>query len=139
MYCFRKLNYFHVDKRILALFYESVIASVWRYCLSCWGGNVSQGGRDKINRIVNQAGRMISEPRQNLEDAYADLLITKLTNVMDDASHPLHDRLAGQLISRSGRMRLPSAVTGRYLSSFVPQAIRIHNANFQRGTISIDM
>ena len=50
---------------------------------------------------------MISEPRQNLEDAYADLLITKLTNVMDDASHLLHDRLAGQLISRSGRMRLP--------------------------------
>ena len=44
-----------------------------------------------------------------------------------------------KLISRSVRMRLPSAVTGRYLSSFVPQAIRIHNANFQRGTISIDM
>ena len=75
---------------------------------------------------------MIGEPRQNLEDAYADLLITKLTNVMDDASHPLHDRLAGQLISRYGRMRLPSAVTGRYISCFVPQAIRIHNANFQR-------
>ena len=70
-----------------------------------------------------------------LEDAYADLLITKLTNV----SHPLHDRLPGQLISGSGRMRLPSAVTGQYLSSFVPQAIKIHNANFQRGTISIDM
>ena len=34
-------------------------------------------------------------------------MITKLTNVMDDASHPLHDRLAGQLISRSGLMRLP--------------------------------
>ena len=107
MYCLRKLNYFHVDKRILALFYESVVASVWRYCLLCWGGNVSQGGRDKITRIVNQAGRMIGEPRQNLEDVYADLLITKLTNVMDDASHPLHDRLAGQLIYRSGRMRLP--------------------------------
>ena len=105
----------------------------------CYVGNVSQGGRNRITRIVNQAGRMIGEPRQNLEDVYADLLITKLTNVMEDASHPLHDCLAGQLISRSGRMRLPSAVTGRYLSFFVPQAIRIHNANFQRGTISIDM
>ena len=114
---FRKLNYFHVDKRILALFYESVIASVWRYCLLCWGGNVSQGGGDKINRIVNQAGRMISEPRQNLEDAYADLLITKLTNVMDDASHPLNDRLTGQLISRSGRMA--SAVCRDWPISFL--------------------
>ena len=139
MYCFRKLNYFHVDKRILALFYESVIASVWRYCLLCWGGNVSQWGRDKITRIVNQAGRMIGEPRQSLEDVCADLLITKQTDVMDYASHSLHDRLAGQLISRSGRMRLPSGVTGWYLSSFIPQAIRIHNANFQRGKISIDM
>ena len=139
MYCFRKLNYFHVDKRILALFYESVIASVWRYCLLCWGGNVSQGGRDKINRIVNQAGGMIAEPRQNLEDACADLLVAELTGVVDDAGHPLRDRLAGRLVSRSGRVRLPSAVAGRYLSSFVPQAIRIHNANFQRGTISIDM
>ena len=139
MYSFRKLNYFHVDKRILALFYESIVASVWRYCLLCWSGNVSQGDRDKITRVVNQAGRMISEPRMNLEDVYADLLITKLTNGMDDASHPLHDRFAGQLISRSGRMRLPSALTGRYLSFFVPQAIRIHDANFQRGTLSIDM
>ena len=110
---------FHVDKRILALFYESVIASVWRYCLLCWGGNVSQGGRDKITRIVNQAGRMIGEPRQNLEDVCADLLIKKLTNVMNDASHPLHDRLAGQLISRSDCMRLPSAVTGRWPISFL--------------------
>ena len=139
MYCFRKLNYFHVDKRILAMFYESVVASVWRYCLLCWGGNVSQGGKERITRIVNQAGKMIGEPRQNFGAVYADLLITKLTDVMDDASHPLHDRLAGQLISRSGRMRLPSAATGRYLSSFVPQAIKIHNTNFQRGTIFIDM
>ena len=87
MYCFRKLNYFHVVKRILALFYESVVASVWRRCLLCWGGNVSQGVRDKITRIVNQAGRMIGEPRQNLEDVYADLLITKLTNVMTQVIH----------------------------------------------------
>ena len=69
---------------------------------------------------------MIGEPRQNLEGVYADLLITKLTDVMDDAGYPLHDRLVGQLIPRSGRMRLPSALTGRYLSFFVLQAIRIH-------------
>ena len=77
-----------------------------------WSGNASQKGRDKI-RIVDRPERMIGELRQSLEDAYADLLIAKLTGVMDDASHPLHGRLAGQQISRSGRMHLPSAVTGR--------------------------
>ena len=126
IYCFMKLNYFHVDKQILALFYESVIASVWRYCLLCWGWNICQGGRDRITRIVNQAGRMIGEPRQSLEDVYADLLITKQTDVMDDTSHPQHDQLKGQLISRSGRMCLPSAMTGQCLSSFVPQGHHFH-------------
>ena len=65
--------------------------------------------------------------RHDFETAYADLLIKKLSDVMDDASHPLHGRLSGQMISRSGRMRLPSAATNQYLSSFVPQAIRNHN------------
>ena len=63
MYCFRKLNYFNVDARILAAFYDSVIASVWRYCLVCWGGNVVQGDKDKISRIVNEVGIGLSASR----------------------------------------------------------------------------
>ena len=58
-------------------------------CLLCWGGNVSQGGKEIITRIMNQVGRMIGEPRQNFEAVYADLLIS---DVMDDPSYPLHDR-----------------------------------------------
>ena len=139
MYCFRKLNYFNVDARILAAFYDSVIASVWRYCLVCWGGNVVQGDKDKISRIVNEVGRIIGEPRQGFEAVYADLLIKKLTDVMGDVSHPLNDRLVDQLISRSGRMRSPPATTGRYLSSFVPQVIRLHNSKYQRGAFVTEM
>jgi hypothetical protein len=137
MYCLRKLNFFNVDVKILALFYDSVVESVWRYCLLCWGGNVAKGDRERIDRIVKEAGRIIGVSRQDFETAYTDLLIKKLTDVMDDASHPLHDRLSGQLISRSGRMRLPSAATNRYLSSFVPQAIRNHNSNYKRGDVQI--
>ena len=102
-------------------------------------GSVSQRGKDKSTRLVKQARRMIGKPRQNFKVVYADLLITKLTDVMDDVSHSLHDQLAIRLISRSGLMCLSLAVTGRCLSSFVPQAIRIHNANFQKGTIFIDV
>ena len=56
-----------------------------------------------------------------------------LHHVLNDEIHPLHDRLLGQLIARSGRLRLPSAVTGRYLSSFVYKIIRHHIANYERG------
>ena len=41
MYCLRKL--FDVDVKILALFYDSVVESVWRYCLLCWEGMLQQG------------------------------------------------------------------------------------------------
>ena len=48
-------------------------------------------GQGKITRIVNQAGRIIGEPRQKFDDVYDDLLIKNLIDVMDDASHPSHD------------------------------------------------
>ena len=127
---------FSVDVKILALFYDSVVESVWRYCLLCWGGNASKGDRERVERVVKEAGKIIGVSRQDFGSVYTDLLIKKLHHVLDDESHPLHDRLSGQLIARSGRMRLPSAVTSRYLSSFIPQAIRHHNANYKRGDVN---
>ena len=59
----------------------------------------------------------------NIFSRPADLLIKKLHSVTDEVSYPLHDCLSGQLITRSGCMHLPYAVTSRYLSSFVLQAI----------------
>ena len=32
MFCLRKLNSFHVNRKILATFYDTVVASVWAYC-----------------------------------------------------------------------------------------------------------
>ena len=112
-----------------------------------WGGNVAEGDKDRIHRIVNEAGRIIGSRQQSFQTAYDGLVITKLKNVLDDVTHPLHDvthsihdRLAGQLNIQSGRMRLPTAVTGRYLSSFIPQAIKIQNSIMhRRGAIVIDL
>ena len=86
---------------------------------------------------MKEAGKIIGVSQQDFGSVYTDLLIKKLQNVVDDVSHPLHDRLSGQLIARSGRMHLPSAVTSRYLPSFVPQAIRHHNANHKRVMFSL--
>ena len=139
MYCLRRLNFFNVDVKIFALFYDSVVESVWRYCLVCWGGNVSKGDRERVERIVKEAGKIIGVLWQDFGSVYTDLLIKKLHHVVDDVSHPLHDCCSGQLIARSGHMRLPSAVTSRYLSNFVPQAIWRHNANHKRSDIQFEM
>ena len=52
MYCLRKLNSFHITPEILNVFYSSTIVSVWRYCLVCWGGNVSKREKRRIDSIV---------------------------------------------------------------------------------------
>ena len=132
MYCFRKLKFFHVNSRILALFYDSVVASVWRYCLLCWGGNITIGGRQRVERVIKEAGKIIGSPRQDFETVYTDILLKKLTDVMEDLQHPLHHRLSYHHNSKTGRMRLPRANTDRYLNSFVPQAIFYHNSKYRR-------
>ena len=113
MYCLRKLNVFIVEVKILALFYNSRDENVWRYCLLCWGGNVSNGDREQVERVVKEAGKIIGVSQQDFGPVYTDLLMKKLHRVVDDVSHPRHDRLSGQLIARSGCMRLLSAATSR--------------------------
>jgi len=131
MYCFKKLNFFNVNSRILALFYDSVVASVWRYCLLCWGGNIAQGDKERVERVITQAGKIIGAPRQDFDTVYSDLLTKKLADVLMEDKYPLHHRLSDRL-NPSGRMRSISAKTNRYLLSFVPQAVRLHNSNHSR-------
>ena len=49
MFFLRKLNYFHVDKTILELFYTSTIQSIISFCIIAWGGNVTAMNKQKID------------------------------------------------------------------------------------------
>ena len=73
---------------------------------------------------------------QDFGSVCTDLLIKKLHHV---THHPLHNHLLGQLIARSGSVCLPSTTTSQCLSSFIPQAIRHHDANYKRGDVQIEM
>ncbi|KAJ8039095.1 hypothetical protein HOLleu_16712 [Holothuria leucospilota] len=130
MYCMRKLHSFYVSPEILSVFYNSVICSVWRYCLLAWGGNISKCEKD---RLIKRASRIIGTEQTGVGDTYRALLPQKLHTVWTDVSHPLHNLLADQLIVRSGRLRLPSFSTKtRYPLSFIEHAIPCHNCSFKR-------
>ena len=77
-------------------------------------GMFQKGDRERLERVVKEAGKIIGVSRQDLRSVYTD---KKLHHVVDDVSHLLHDRLSGQLIARSGRMSPPSAATSRYRST----------------------
>ena len=129
MYCLRKMAVFQVRTDILKMFYLSTICGVWRYCIICWGGNVTDSDKQRLERIIARAERVIGEDLESVESVYQGLLRRKLARVWDDSCHPLHDRLAGQRSLRgTGRLRLPPLNTNRYRSSFIPRAIKLFNA-----------
>ena len=127
MYCLRKLNSFHITPEILNVFYTSTIVSVWRYCLVCWGGNVSKREKRRIDSIVRKAERVIGASQPSVDSVYLDLVGGKLEMVWSDTSHPLYGQLRSQLIPRgSGRLGLPYAGTNRHPASFIPKAIKMY-------------
>ena len=128
LYCLRKLASFQVRPGILKIFYNSAICGVWRYCLTCWGGNVRRKDRAVLNDIIGRAERIMGQELESVDSVYRGLVGRGLDRVWNDIDHPLHNRLSGlKSLRGSGRLRLPSLKTNRYHDSFTPRAIRLFN------------
>ena len=131
LYCLYKLNLFGVQKKILNLFYQSIILSTWSYCIAGWGGNVSQKDKNRIDSKVRKCNRVIGVDQCMVDLVYNARVASRYGCVMGDVSHPLHSVLVGCL-NKTGRMRLPCAETNRHHNSFLPHAIKYHNSIFRR-------
>ena len=132
LYCLRKLNSFNVNHGILATFYNSILCSVWTYCLLCWVGNTDKCHIKVLDDIIKRVGRILGENLPSVNEVYLKNASVKLQSLWNDPSHPLHDQLSSRRIKRSGRLRSPVSHTNRYQSSFIGTAISIHNKNFTR-------
>ena len=77
LYCLRKLNTFHVSTDLLQLFFSSVVCSVLTFGGTCWGGNITQGDKDKIDRLIRKGGRVVGKTQDSLTDMYNDRLYKK--------------------------------------------------------------
>ena len=129
LFCLRKMSKFKVDARVIKLFYNAVITSVWSYCLCAWGGNAMSKDIEKITSVIRQASRLIGEPLESFDQLYHRVIHSKLRKVQQDDTHPLHSIFIDATSKRSGRMLLPYAKTNRHKLSFVPQAMRLYNSD----------
>ena len=59
MYCLRKLISFRVNSDILGTHYRAVICNLIVFGSLCWGGNISQFYRGRLEKIVNKAGHVV--------------------------------------------------------------------------------
>ena len=126
------MHKFKVYEKIIQLFYNAVIESMWSYCICSWGGNACKSDIRQLTSCPKQAGRVIGDFQKSFEVKYKEVVVKKLSKTLKDDSHPLHSIFKSATNERSGRMRLPYAKTNRHRLSFVPQAIKFYNADFCR-------
>ena len=100
------------------MFYLALFQSVITFGISCWGGNITEGEKQKINRSIKKAGKIVSEELPLLNNLYEKHSITKALNIVNDPCHPLWN--AYQISGRSGRFITVYSKTERYKKLFCP-------------------
>ena len=83
------------------MFYLALIQSVITFGISCWGGNITEADKQKINRSIKKDGKIMGEELPLLNDLYKKHSITKVLNIVNDPCQPLWN--AYQISGRSGR------------------------------------
>ena len=132
MFCLKKLRSFNVNSDILQIFYSSVISSIMSFGITCWGGNMTETDKQRVNKQIRRAGRIVGREQDDLETMYSRQLTKKLTSVLADSTHPLYPEFDSRRVERSGRFRAPAGRTDRYRHSFIPTAIQAHNKQLGR-------
>ena len=117
LHCLRKLSSFHIDRKLLTMFYRCFIESVISFSLVSWFSNLPLKNKNSLNQIVRWASRLIGEPQLNLGTLYTRQLQRLVGSILEDGFHPLHGEF--QLLPSGHRFRMPAGNTKRYRGSFV--------------------
>lgn len=59
MYFMWRLRSFDVYSKLLATFYESIVASTLYFTMVCWGRGTKDGERHRVNGLVKKASRVV--------------------------------------------------------------------------------
>ena len=125
LFFLRKLRSFDVCAEMLHTFYQSVVASILLYAVVCWGGGITVRDSGRLDRLIKKAGSVMGRRLEPLKDVAERRMLSKLDNIMDNVSHPLHRTLQEQRCCRSGRLTSMRSRTKRCSDSFVPTVIRL--------------
>ena len=126
MYFIRKLNCFDVDKHILERVYGALVESILVFNIVTWFGNLNVKDKLRLDRIVNNASKVVGSRRRSLSDIYKQFTRKKSNKIILDKSHPLSDCF--QLLPSGRRLRVPNSRRNLYKNSFIPTAIKILNS-----------
>ena len=127
LYLIRKLKSFDVDANVLELVYRSLVQSILCFNIVTWFGNLDQKDKNKLNRVVNIAGKVIGKKQESMSNIYIDFVKRKAKKIINDSSHPLFSHF--RQLPSGRRFRAPAWKRQLYKRSFVPTAINILNSS----------
>ena len=126
LYFVRKLGQFKVDRKLITLFYKSIIESVLSFCITCWGGNSSKGDRIKVDRIIKISEEFTTHV-PHLDELHNKKTLDKIISISKDVKHPLYRFLNKSKFNRIDGYSHIMTKTERHSRSFLPCAIRFLN------------
>ena len=58
LYFLGRLASYNLCRKLLQMFYQSVVSSVLFYAVVCWGGNARQRDTVRLDRLIRRAGKV---------------------------------------------------------------------------------
>ena len=126
LYFLRQLKKFGLSKDIMVQFYRAVVESVLTFSITVWYGSTSKQDRDRLERVVKSASRIIGRQLPSIASIYADRSTSRARKIAADQSHPANHLF--QLLPSGRRYRALRTRTERFKNSFYPHAVRTLSA-----------
>ncbi|XP_060751100.1 uncharacterized protein LOC132862822 [Tachysurus vachellii] len=124
MYFLRQLRKYVLPQELL-MFYTAVIESVLCTSITIWFGAATKQDRNRLQRTVKTAEKIIDAPLPTLQDLYDTRTRNRAGKITTDPSHPGHNLF--QLLPSGRCYRTLLTKTARHRNRFFPQAITLIN------------
>ena len=113
---------------MLRIFYESGVASAILFAVACWGSRLRIVHANRLNKLIRKANDVVGVELDSLMAVSERRMLSKLHDILDNVSHPLHNTLVKHRSTFSRRLILLKCTTENR-KSFLPVAIELHNSN----------
>ena len=86
------------------MFYESVVASMIFFAVTCWGSGLKVADNNRLNKLIRNAGDVLGEELDTLTTGTERKMLSMLQSILDNVSHPHYNTLAQQRSAFSRRL-----------------------------------
>ena len=104
-----------------------MVASAILFAVACRGSRLRVADAIRLTKPIRKASEVVGVELDSLMAVSERGMLSKLHDILDNVSHPLHDTLVKHSSTR--RLILAKCTTECHRKSFLPVAIGLHNSN----------